>query len=68
MLCVSSIELFRDTLLRVTTGTGVVKCLVKIILVAFTIKAREKPTKGKVLYEKGQVVINYLRGCPRKNR
>ena len=30
---------------------GVVNCLVKIILVDFTIESREKPTKGKVLYE-----------------
>ena len=50
-LCVSSIELFRDTLLRVTTDGG---CEVsrQIILVAFTIEAREKPKKGKVLYDK----------------
>ena len=47
----SSIELFRDILLRVTTDEGC-KVSRKLILVAFTIEAREKPTKGKVLYEK----------------
>ena len=45
---VSSIELFTDTLQRVTTEWGC-KVSRQIIPVAFTIEARGKLTKGKVL-------------------